>query len=240
MAKYEDWMPGPRAKVLAMCRNWLAYMTTEQRTAWGIPDAEFTALTALFQAAEALLEKSEDEAERTHVIPVECQAAFKALEAKMRFFRDRYFKIPPLTGGDWAALGFRAKDPHPTPVPKPEGTPVVSLSYPGSPRAIMAQVGPMAGTRELDPRSDYGYAISVGILPPGGATLEQAASEKHYLRKPPLDGKGLTHYHFTRRRKEKIVFDAEDAGMTAYVCCRYENDKGEEGQWGPVAQAVIP
>jgi hypothetical protein len=27
--------------------------------------------------------------------------------------------------------------------------------------------------------------------------------------------------------------------MIAYVCCRYENGKGEEGQWGPVASAVI-
>jgi hypothetical protein len=62
---------------------------------------------------------------------------------------------------------------------------------------------------------------------PGGATLEQAASDKHYLMKPPADGKGLAHYRFTRRQKEKILFDAE---MTVYVCCRYENQKGEVGQ----------
>ncbi|MDR2052690.1 MAG: hypothetical protein LBP80_04675 [Treponema sp.] len=64
----------------------------------------------------------------------------------------------------------------------------------------------MAGTRELDPRSDYGYAIYLGIMPPGGATLEQAASDKHYLMKPPADGRGLQHYRFTRRREEKILF----------------------------------
>jgi hypothetical protein len=56
---------------------------------------------------------------------------------------------------------------------------------------------------------------------------------------PPQDGEGLTHLRFTRRRKEKILFDAEDAGMSAYVCCRYENQKGQTGQWGPVASAVI-
>jgi hypothetical protein len=98
----------------------------------------------------------------------------------------------------------------------------------------------MPGTLELAPASDYGYAVYVGIMPPGGATLEQAASEKHYLQTPPKDGKGLLHYRFTRRRKEKILFDAEDAGMTAYVCCRYENRKGEAGQWGPLVSAVIP
>jgi hypothetical protein len=233
-------MPGSRTDILAMCRNWISYMTPERQTAWGIPPAEFTELGNLFTAAETLLQKAQDEAERTRVITVECQTAFTALTAKMRFFRDRYFKIPPLTGADWAALGFRQKDPHPTPVPAPDGVPATSLSYPGGPHAMTAHLGPMAGTRELDPRSDYGYAVYLGIMPPGGATLEQAASDKHYLMKPPTDGKGLQHYRFTRRRKEKILFDAEDAGMTAYVCCRYENGKGEAGQWGPVASAVIP
>ena len=240
MAHYTDWLPGPRVDILAMCRVWLLYMVEPLRTAWGVPAAEYAELETLFNAAQSLLQKAQNEAERTHVITVECQAAFKALTGKMRFLRDRYFKMPPLTEGDWAALGFKAKDPHPTPTPPPEGVPAVSLSYPGGPHGMTAHLGPLTGTRELDPGSDYGYAIYVGIMPPGGATLEQAASEKHYLMKPPLDGKGLSHYRFTRRRKEKLLFDAADAGMTVYVCCRYENQKGEVGQWGPVASAVIP
>jgi hypothetical protein len=223
-----------------MCRKWLAYLIVTLRSAWGIPDAEFTELGTLFTAAEALLVKAQDEAERTHVITVECQAAFKALSAKMRFFRDRYFKIPPLTEGDWAALGFKEKDSHPTPVPAPDGVPAISLSYMGGPHAMIAHLSAMSGTLELDPKTGYGYAIYVGIMPPGGATLEQAASEKHYLMQVPMDGKGLFHYRFTRRSKEKILFDASDAGMTVYVCCRYENSKGEVGQWGPIASAVIP
>jgi hypothetical protein len=98
----------------------------------------------------------------------------------------------------------------------------------------------MSGTRELDAAGDYGYALYVGIMPPGGAMLEQAASDKHYLMKAPADGNSLRHYRFTRRWKEKILFDAEDGGMTAWVCCRYENQKGEVGQWGPVVSAIIP
>jgi hypothetical protein len=223
-----------------MCRNWLNYMSVALRTAWGVPADQFTELTSLCDDAENLLRMAKDEAERTHVITVQCQAAFTALCAKMRFFRDRYFKIPPLTEGDWAALGFRPRDTHPTPTPPPDGVPAVSLSYPGGPHVLLAHLGPMAGTTELEPASDYGYAVYVGIMPPGGATLEQAASEKHYLMKAPADGRGLQHYRFTRRRKEKILFDAEDGGRTAWVCCRYENQKGETGQWGPVVSAIIP
>jgi hypothetical protein len=157
----------------------------------------------------------------------------------MRFFRDRYFKLPPLTEGDWAALEFKPKA-NPSPVPAPDGVPAVSLSYPGGPHALFVHLGPMVGTQGLDPASDYGYAVYLGVMPPGGATLEQAASDKHYLMKAPADGKGLQHYRVTRRRKEKIVFDAENGGMSAWVCCRYENQKGEVGQWGPVVSAIIP
>jgi hypothetical protein len=223
-----------------MCRKWISYMTAERRTAWGIPQDQFTELQGLCDAADTLLQKAADEAERTHVITVECQAAFTLLNAKMRYFRDRFFKIPPLTEGDWAALGFRPKDPHQTTSPAPNGVPQAALSYPGGPHALLAHLGPMPGTLELDAASDYGYAVYVGIMPQGGATLEQAASDKHYLMKVPADGKPLRHYRFTRRKKEKILFEAEDGGMTAYVCCRYENRKGEAGDWGPVASIIIP
>jgi hypothetical protein len=42
-------------------------------------------------------------------------------------------------------------------------------------------------------------------MPQGGATLEQAASVKHYLMKEPLSGDELLHYHFTRRKKERLT-----------------------------------
>jgi hypothetical protein len=228
MATHKDWLPAARAGILAMRLKWLVYMTEELRTAWGAPVAEFAALGNLFGAAQTLFQRAQDESERAHVITVECQGAFKVLSAKMRFFRDRYFKLPPITEGDWAALGFQEKDTHPSNIPVPNGAPAVSLSYPGGPHAIAAYLGPLAGTQELDSASDYGYALYMGIVSPGGATLEEAASDKHYLMKPPVDGKGLTH-RFTRRRKEKIVFDAEDAGKMVYMCCRYENQKGQAG-----------
>ena len=240
MAKSTDWMPKARLGIIAMVMKWLSYMTEARRTLWGIPEAGYTALGGLANAAQTLMQICLDKAERTHVLTVQCQEAFEALTAKMRFFRDRYFKIPPLTEADWAALDFRAKDEHLSNRPPPDGTPMASLSYPGGPHVMTVHLSPMPGTQELDPASDYGYAIYIGIMPPGGATLEEAASEKHYLMKPPADGKGLTHLRFLRRRKEDIVFDAEDAGKTAYVCCRYENQKGDAGHWGPVAQAIIP
>jgi hypothetical protein len=86
---------------------------------------------------------------------------------------------------------------------------------------------PLAGTT-IDTSADYGYRIYYGILPPGGATSEQAA------------GPDLPHGKFTKRRKELFDFPSDDSGKTAYFCIRYENAKGQGNPWGPVFFAVIP
>jgi hypothetical protein len=211
------------------------------RTTWGALGAEFKELGAYFNTAQTFLQKAQDKAEKTQALTAECQSAFKALSVKMRFFHDQYFKTPPLTKEDWAALGFKTKGSNPTvPAFRLDSAPLASLSCSCGPHALMVHLGPMVGTQEIDHESDYGYAVYLGVMPPGGAALEQAVSDKRYLMKPPADGDGLLYYRFTRRRKEKIRFDAKDAGKTAYVCCRYENYKGEEGRWGPVVSAVIP
>jgi hypothetical protein len=85
--------------------------------------------------------------------------------------------------------------------------------------------------RNLRPAPTGVPAVSLSY--PGDATLEQAASDKHYLMKPPVNGKGLQYYRFTRRRKERLTFEGAQAGMTAYVCARYGKRKGEADDWGP-------
>jgi hypothetical protein len=201
---------------------------------------QFTEYGTLFGAAQTAFQKVENKAERTHVQTVQCQEAFAALEARMRFFRDRWHKMPPLTLTDWTELGYAVKDDRPSVIPAPEDVPQASLTSVGAPHVLLATLGPLPGTQALTGDSDYGYALFVGVMPPGGATLEQAASVKHYLMTPPLNGQGLRHYRFTRRKHERITFDAEDAGMTAWVCARYENQKGWEGGWGPPVSCVIP
>jgi hypothetical protein len=41
-------------------------------------------------------------------------------------------------------------------------------------------------------------------MPPGGATVEQAASAKHYLMRPPLSGDELQYFRFTRKQRKRL------------------------------------
>ncbi|MDR2184098.1 MAG: hypothetical protein LBO80_00295 [Treponema sp.] len=214
-----------------MCDNWIVYMTAARRTAWGVPQEQYNELSNLYDAARELLRKAMDDDERTRVITVECQAAFKALKAKMRFFKDRYFKLSPLTEGDLAALGLKERDP-PSPVPVPEAQAQADLTFPGIHLVELRNIRPVSGTAP-DPRSDYGVRIYYGFSGPASARFPFRVTGV------PKTGADLPYSIFTRRKKERFDFDGE-SGNTVYFCLRYENSKGEAGPFGPVFSAVVP
>jgi hypothetical protein len=79
----------------------------------------------------------------------------------MRFFRDRYFKLPLLTQGDgrpWA-LGRRLPTPRP---PVPANQAEADLIFPGIHLVEPRKIRPVSGT---DPgaRNDYGMRIYYGF-----------------------------------------------------------------------------
>jgi hypothetical protein len=217
----KDWVPGPRTEILEMCRVWIEYLTAARRTAWGIPQERYNELASLSGTAQDLLYKVMDKAERTHVITVQCQAAFKALTAAMRFIKERWLKKPPMDEGDWAAMGFKPYDP-----PSPTGDPKAE---------VLAEIF-LLGRHELglkvvyvsgDPkdRANKGYRIWYKVVPPGG----EAVTSPEQLDKS----------FYTRRKKDVLRFEYEDSGKTVYIAIQVEND-GKKGPWGPLVTAIIP
>jgi hypothetical protein len=215
MAKSSDWFPHKRVDVLALCRVWLAYITAPLQGLWGIPTEKWTALQSLFTAAESWLEKAQDIAERTHVVSVACHEAFAALEAKMRFFKDRYFKIPPLTKEDLAALGLKEKDAHRTPIGKPTAQ-VMAKMFLRGPGELGIEIVYVSSSP--DDRANKGYRVWYSAVAPGET--------------PPASPDELRKSFFTQRKKDYIEFDYTDAGKTAYIAVQIES--------GPMMSAVIP
>jgi hypothetical protein len=206
---------------------------------WNIPPERMMQLQNDATAAQTILDKVKS-GERTPQSIVECNIAFKSMETEARFIKKHYLLIPPLTLADYPTLLLDLPDDSHTNIPKPTGQVVLTITYPGGPHVLAVHFAPLLGTEPPDRRGDYGFALYRGIMPQGGATLEQAASVKHYLMQEPLSGEELMYYRFTRRKKELVTFDAAESGMKAYFCARYENQKGEHGEWGPVVSAIIP
>ncbi|MDR2185128.1 MAG: hypothetical protein LBO80_05595 [Treponema sp.] len=227
-----DWMPGRRADQLAMCQNWIIVMTAAKRTAWNIPQDQFTDLANHFDTAHELLQRAKS-SERTPVITEQCREAFEALDGKMRFFKGHYFLLPPLGNPDIVDLGLTPWDPHQTPIPRPEAQVEADLAFPGIHQVELQNIRPVGNFGVPDPRSDYGVRIYYGLSGP--------PSDKYRFRLTgdPKSGADLPYSLFTRRKKERFDFDGE-SGNRVWFCLRYENPKGEAGPFGPILTAVIP
>jgi hypothetical protein len=237
MPNAPDWLPGRREHKLAMAKNWLTALAA-QAGAWQVPAAEVAELQRLAVEAEAALRAAES-SERTPVIIAHCKAAFATLAVKMRFVKSRYFLDPPLSDADFIALGLKPKNRTPAPIPPPVTQAEADILLPGI-HMLELRLRPLAGSPPDPHQSAYGCRIHYGIMPPGGATVEAATRAKRELMQPPITGEELPHSRFTRRKKERFDFSAEERGKTIYFCLRYENAKGEPGPWGPIFSAIIP
>lgn len=205
----------------------------------GIPDPSLT-LRAPKEDYNTKYDAAKDPNRTKTAVALRQEARDTLRKAFNKYGKEHVFNNPNLTLNDKLVLCIHIDKTEHTKIPKPEGHVEVRLSFPGESFKVAVHLGPEAGSEEIDPRSEYGYAIHLGLMPPGGATLEQAASAKHYLMRPPVSGGELQPYKFTHRNKEVIDFDPHEAGMTAYFCARYENQKGEPGKWGRIVSVVVP
>ena len=234
MSKIKDWFPASRILILIMARVWENILALKG-VLWNIPADLLTEFHNLLMAAQAAFDAATP-SERTPVLTARMNEAFDKLEACMRYIKDRYFKQPPLLDEDLVSLLLRPKDDTLTPIPCPESRPLIFISYTGY-NTIVLNITVMPGE---SPPYECHIELFRGIMPQGGATLEEAAGPKRYLMRPPSSGDNLFKLVDTNRKREKISFPPEEGGKIAYFCARYVNEKGEAGPWGPVAAAVIP
>ena len=169
---------------------------------------------------------------------LDCRAAYGVCKVKKSSFR-RFFPVLCAKRNKLlVALGLPIPSQGHSPVPPPTGFAEADVSYPGV-GVLELRCRPVEGQPPLDWRSDYGYRIYYGVLPPGGASVEQATGKQRLLMQPPDSADLLPHSQWCRRKKEQFDFHG-NSGWTAWFCIRYENSKGDFGYWGPLFSAVIP
>jgi hypothetical protein len=223
-----DWLPESRDGIITMCLNWINYMTSERRTAWGIPQEDFTSLGTEFDAARTILQKSKDDAQRTQVVTAQCKAAFDVLKTRMRFFHRHYLLMPPLALEDILALGLRPADGTGTEIPPPKAEGEADLAFPDYHLIEVRNIRRRGEAGDL--RSYHGAHIHIGVVDGTGPWRIAA---------PPVTAADLPWSMFTRRRRERFDFEG-NSGKAVYVCIIWTNEKGNRGPAGPVIQGIIP
>ncbi|GHV78268.1 hypothetical protein AGMMS49944_00590 [Spirochaetia bacterium] len=237
MGNSTDWLSQIREKILEMAKNFIAFIGLNG-TRLGIPTTESDVLATDTTAAEAALTAATGIG-RGPANTALCNTAFTTLKKKLRSIKERYFIVPPMTNDELISLGLKPKDDIHTKKNPPQGmfTARVLSALNGLAQYVIEPVeeAPPDALSLID-----GYDAYRGIMPQGGATLEQAAGPKHYLQNMPVTGSGLQLLESVSRKRNKMSFDAEDRGMTSCISFRAKNGKENLGPWGPVVSFIIP
>jgi hypothetical protein len=232
-----DWLSHIRAKILEKAKIFIAFLKGNG-IRLGIPVTESDVLETDTTAADAALTVATG-AERGPANTALCNAAFKTLTKDLRDIKARYFTVPPLTNEELIAMGLKPKNGVPTKKNAPQGmfTARVLSALNGLVKYI---IEPVEEAPPDAPGLIEGYDVYRGIMPQGGATLEQAAGPKHYLMNAAITGSALQLEETVSKKRNKMSFDAADRGMTGYLSFRAKNGKENQGAWGPVVSFVIP
>jgi hypothetical protein len=137
---------------------------------------QITAFITVFDTAADALLRIQNDTERTPAATAQCNIAFKALADTMRYLKNHFFLVPPLSEADLVSLGLKPDDTDHAPIPAAH---MIELS---NFRAL--------GAPSSDPRSDYGVGIKIGIVG-GTAPYHIDAPPANELISPAFPGPGL-------------------------------------------------
>lgn len=155
--------------------------------------------------------------------------ARKSSEHTVRAFRNQYLEFDPVTNEDRTAMGIPNKDTTRTPIGVPQTRPEFDLKVKDI-RQVNVDFwdqgsGATAGGGHSKARP-YGYS---------GAVINWLISDAAPARPEDLTGSALaTHTPYT------LSFSETDRGKTVYIALRWQNEKGEKGQFSEMQSTIIP
>jgi hypothetical protein len=215
-----------------MARNWISIINNPVSPPnWGIPPVQMTEFVTLYDTADTVLQKAENDTERTMVVTAQCNAAFIALTEKIRFIKNHYFLLPPLTEADLVSLGLKPADTTRSPIPPPDAEVLASIGFVDAHLLEVRDIRPRQA-HSTDPRSDYAVDIHIGIVGGVGPYAIDAPPD-------PAQGGRLPFARTTRRRRERVDLEG-NSGKTAWFSLAYRSPSNQIGPFCPPFSAIIP
>ena len=218
----KQYIPANDAQFITWAEN-MAEIAAERCEEWSVspPDDIIGNTLADFKAKYAKFMNPN----RGKIDTLEKNEARKVAEKACRTYVQGFLaRNPKIADVDRERMGITVYDTIPTSVGNPVGLVTATVKYPNE-GALELSIKHVEGS-PFDARANYGVKIRYGVFAVG----EAAATDVNQL----------ADSLFTRKKKELFTFDRKDRQKTACFCLRYENSKGQAGQWGGVVSAIIP
>lgn len=181
---------------------------------------------------------SEAKMDPTNVKKKERARVQESSTAVVRVFVNDYLRRDPVTEEQRDQLGVRTPKKKRSKVPIPKAQCIGEVFTEGLHMVFVNLVAYIQALTD-DERAAFGVRIYYGLMPPGGANIEQAAGPHHLLMHVPTVGEDLSLSRFTHKQKNNVFDFNGFSGMTAYFCCRFENGRGDVGPFGPIFSIIV-
>ena len=194
----------------------------ENSTNWALDtswlDSDFRPACAAWNLAWA---KYENPATRTPLITAAKQEKRAAYEKPLMTLVANLRVNTRLTDNDRRALGIHIRDTKPTPAPVPASHPVATIDTSTTMR-IGISFRDSASNSAAKPKGVHGAEIKWAI-----------ADEAPLI-------KDLINSSFDTRTPHTLEFTDQERGKTVWIRLRWENTRGEKGEWSDMVNAIIP
>jgi hypothetical protein len=148
--------------------------------------------------------------------------AKKASKATIRNFVNQYLRFPPVSDEDRTAMGIPNHDTHSSPIPRPEGIPMIEVLTP-HPRIIHIRFRGENSKRWSKPQYVHGLECLWVIA-----------------ETPPTEIEDLLHSAFTTANPLELSFKESERGKWVYFAVRWETGTSLKGDWSEIFNAIIP
>jgi hypothetical protein len=224
MAKKQDWLDLPEIELVNLMKIWVALLELSiNQTAYMWPaNVCATVVNLLLRFEACRVAYAEDNSSKNHDLK---KAARAAAEKGMRDFAREYVRYNHLVPDEVKkSMGLHEADTTRTEHKPPELQPETSVE--GMANRNYHKVWALNTMDAKNPKSKPKDADGVcfGV---------QIGGER------PKSGKDLKDIRYSRKIFLVYKFGEELKGQTVYYATCYMNEKGEQGEWSEIVEAVI-
>jgi hypothetical protein len=217
-----DFIPRREAD-FAMWSSNLMNRLEQKLSQYGIPTNAFDNIKTLCQNFADAYELAENPVTRTSVAVASKNAAKTAFISALRqFLKGHVTYNEAVSDGDRRGMGLPIHDSSHTPVPAPSSYPDFTIDS-SVIRCLAVHYHDHESGRRAKPAGVQGAIIRYGIMDAAPRSVEE-----------------LPHQALDTRSPYAIQFDDRERGMRVYFCLAWQNNKGIQGPWSEIQNAIVP
>jgi hypothetical protein len=217
----KDIVPHQDDKFLEFVMILLGY-TKDHLSIWGIDPARLSEAEKLTVEYNDALTKVKNPNHGKADVALKNKCKYELEQFVRGFIKEHIAYNHLVSDDDRLRMGLHVHDDKPTPAAVSKTSPYAKIKKLGI-GYVEIEFGDEEGVRKGKPLGQH------------GAEMRYIISDVR-----PTDWDQLTHSNFATRSPFRLSFKGDDRGKTLYFALRWENTRGEKGQWGEIMSIIIP